>query len=128
MLIVSGPVDPALAAELEDDFHQGPMLDASGLRMLNEEQVDRIGKMSVQIQSREHSPPHFHVRFNGEDASFAITDGRRLPGVKGLERFDHNIRSWWARNRCDLMHSWNRLRPDGCPVGPISVPPECINP
>lgn len=122
----SYPLDAALVAELEDSFFAGPMLNEAGLRSLNEEEVDRIGKMSIQIQSDEHPPPHFHVIFAGEDASFAIADGVRLKNVKGLERFDKNIRKWWKSHRCDLIFAWNRLRPSDCSVGPIDVPPECL--
>lgn len=95
--------------------------------MLNEEQVGRLGKMSVQIQSDEHPPPHFHVRYAGQNASFSLTNGERLPGIKGLEEFDRNIKVWWTTHRCELIEAWNRLRPADCPVGAVPVPPECLS-
>jgi hypothetical protein len=80
MATCSFPVDDELLKELEESLIQGPMLDDNGRRLLTEEEVDRINKMSVQIQSDEHPPPHFHVMFAGENASFAIADGCRLEG------------------------------------------------
>jgi hypothetical protein len=104
------------------------MLNTSGARMLNEEQVARFDGLSVQIQADEHPPPHFHVRGGGANVGFAIDDGRRLKGAKGLERYDRNIEKWWRDNKCELILTWNRLRPADCPVGIVPVPPECQPP
>nr|QCL10658.1 hypothetical protein C6.5e_762 [Rhizobium rhizogenes] len=97
----------------------------SGLRMFNEEQVVRINNMSLVIFADEHPPPHFHVKFAGENASFSLADGKRLPGVKGLEKYDRNIRKWWTKYRCDLVKTWNNTRPANCQVGVVPLPPEC---
>ncbi|UKK94645.1 DUF4160 domain-containing protein [Brucella pseudogrignonensis] len=118
-------VPAELIKELEESFFQGPMLNEGGLRNLNEEQVARINKMSVKIWPDEHPPPHFHVKFAGEDASFGIADCKRLPNVKGLEKFEHNIKAWWKDNLCRLIEVWNSTRPSDCQVGAIPVPPEC---
>jgi hypothetical protein len=104
------------------------MIDLNGRRMLNEEQVGRFDGLSIQIQADEHPPPHFHVRGGGANVSFAIDDGRRLKGAKGLERYDRNIEKWWRDNRCVLILTWNNLRPADCPVGTVLVPPECLPP
>ena len=119
------PIPTELTASLEESFYLGPMQNAKGVRSFNEEAVGRINKMAVVIQALEHPPPHFHVRFAGENASFKITDCSRMPKVKGLEKFDHNIRAWWQTNYCRLIDVWNRTRPSGCKVGPIDVPEEC---
>jgi hypothetical protein len=125
---VTVPIDPALVRELDESLNMGPMLNTGGLRMLNEEQVARFEGLSIQIQADEHAPPHFHVRGGGANVSFAIDDGRRLKGAKGLERYDRNIEKWWRDNRCELILTWNRLRPADCPVGTVPVPPECQPP
>lgn len=125
MLLHLVPIRKELADELENCFLQGPMFDDDGLRLLVEEEVGKIDGMSVQIQSNEHPPPHFHVRFAGENASFSLSDGKRLLGIKGLEKFDKNIARWWKLHRCELIDDWNRLRPSDCPVGLVDVPPEC---
>jgi hypothetical protein len=60
------------------------MFNDAGLRFLVEEEVDRINSMVVVIQADVHPPPHFHVRYQKENASFAITDGVRLPGIGAM--------------------------------------------
>jgi hypothetical protein len=123
--LVELPIPQELVDELEDDFRQGPIWDDEDRRLLTEEQVDRINNMVVVIQALEHPPPHFHVRHQGENASFAISDGSRLPGVKGLERFDRNIKKWWKKNMCTLVKVWNETRPTDCVVGAMDMPEEC---
>lgn len=84
--------------------------------------VARVSGLSVKIWADEHPPPHFHVSYQGQDASFSILDCRRLPGVKGLERYESTIRHWWGKNTRRLITVWNETRPTDCPVGPIAVP------
>jgi Domain of unknown function (DUF4160) len=67
--------------------------------ILAEWTVAKVSGLKIEIRAREHPPPHFHVTYQGEDASFAITTCQRLPGVEGLERFDHTIYQWWERTR-----------------------------
>src|SRR6266480_4565863 len=81
--------------------------------------VDRVNGLRIVIWADEHPPPHFHVVYQGQDASFSILDCARLPGVLGLERYESTIFRWWFENRDRLIESWNSLRPTGCPVGPI---------
>jgi hypothetical protein len=83
--------------------------------------VARVSGLSVIIWSDEHPPPHFHVRYQGEDASFSIIDCARLAGTDGLERYERRIRNWWESHRHDLIQKWNELRPADCPVGPIEI-------
>ena len=126
MAQVSIPIPQRLVDELQDSLWQGAILDDQGRRLLNEEEVDRItNKMVAMINADEHPPPHFHVTYSGQDASFDISSGRRLPGIKGLERFDRNIWTWWKTHYCELIAVWNRTRPTDCQVGPVLVPPEC---
>jgi hypothetical protein len=62
------------------------------------ETVKRVDGLSIIIWADEHPPPHFHVRYQGEDASYSIVDCSRLRGSRGLERYDDRIRAWWAEN------------------------------
>lgn len=124
MTLVKISIPEDLIEELEESFHQGP-IDDRGLRRLDEELVANVNKMLVIIQADEHPPPHFHVKYAGENASFSIADGKRLPKIKGLEKFDHNIQKWWKKNYCKLIAVWNSTRPSDCPVGPTPVPEEC---
>ena len=84
--------------------------------------VDRVVGLSIKIWADEHPPPHFHVTYQGEDASFSIVDCTRLPGVVGLERYERKIRDWWKENKLLLVANWNSSRPANCPVGPLELP------
>lgn len=81
--------------------------------------VARVSGLTIVIWADEHPPPHFHVRYQGQDASFSILDCERLPGVRGLERYEGEIRKWWEFHKYDLIQKWNESRPSDCPVGPI---------
>ncbi len=118
-------VEARLARELEESLTAGPIIGAAGLRLLNEQQIGRFRGLSVQIYASEHPPPHFHVKCGHESVPFALDTGQRLVGSAGLDRYDRNIANWWRENRCQLILSWNRLRPADCVVGPVTVPPEC---
>jgi hypothetical protein len=84
--------------------------------------VARVRGLSIKIWADEHPPPHFHVSYQGQDASFSIVDCSRLPGVKGLERHEYVVREWWENNTSQLIDKWNASRPTDCPVGPVQVP------
>lgn len=114
-------VDGALVEELAESFRQGPIIDDDGRRLLLELIVKKVDGLTIYIQSDEHPPPHFHVKYQGEDASFSILNGARLSGVVGLERYERNIRAWWSKNKSLLIEKWNISRPTDCTVGPIPV-------
>jgi hypothetical protein len=73
--------------------------------------VARVNGLSMKILANEHPPPHFHVAYSGEDASFSIVDGTRLPNIKGLERYDATIRHWWAENQKTLSRKVELVSP-----------------
>jgi hypothetical protein len=83
--------------------------------------VDMYRGLRISIFFDEHPPPHFAVTYNGETASFSITECRRLKGNKGLERHESSIRKWWSGNRPLLVSEWNRSRPTDCTVGPVDI-------
>ncbi|XUY27812.1 DUF4160 domain-containing protein [Agrobacterium sp. rho-8.1] len=79
-------------------------------------------RLKVEIRANEHPPPHFHVIYDGEDASFTLDTCTRLKGVRGLERHERVIRLWWQKNKAALAVRWNECRPENCPVGTVEVP------
>jgi hypothetical protein len=80
--------------------------------------VARVRGLRIEIQSREHPPPHFHVRAPGLRVSFAIEDCRLLEGsISGRDRA--LIEWWYGHSRPLLIEVWNATRPADCPVGPI---------
>jgi 3'-5' exonuclease len=84
--------------------------------------VAKVDGLAIKIWADEHAPPHFHVSYQGEDASFSILDCARLSGTRGLERYERRIRDWWSSNQNLLIERWNTLRPRDCRVGLIAVP------
>ncbi|MCH4560852.1 DUF4160 domain-containing protein [Mesorhizobium jarvisii] len=80
------------------------------------------GKLRAEVRANEHPPPHFHITYDGEDASFDLGTGRRLPGVRGLDRYDPTVHVWWKRNRVKIVAKWNSSRPSDCPVGVMELP------
>jgi Predicted 3'-5' exonuclease related to the exonuclease domain of PolB/Domain of unknown function (DUF4160) len=83
--------------------------------------VARVSGLSIKIWADEHPPPHFHVSYQAQDASFSILNCSRLPGTTGLERYERVIRNWWRENQAVLIDKWNASRPSDCPVGKVVV-------
>lgn len=89
---------------------------------IEKHRVDTIeGKLRVEVRADEHPPPHFHVKYNGQDASFSILTGERLPKNLGLEKYEKTIAVWWKRNQRKIAIKWNECRPADCQVGPIAI-------
>jgi hypothetical protein len=92
-------------------------------RLLTEWTLPQMPKsLKGEIRSDELPPPHFHVVYDDQDASFSILDGRRLSGVRGLERYDQVIWTWWKENERKICETWNKSRPTDCTVGPVPIP------
>lgn len=63
------------------------------------------------VYPNDHSPPHFHVYSNGEEAAFSIRTGERLKGYKGLKNRDEAVKEAWQLFRKDIAVKWNETRP-----------------
>lgn len=96
------PPPPSLAAADADD----------SMHLL----LDKVKGMRIEVYGREHPPPHFRVSFDNHAACFQISDCKRINGK--LDRYLAVIQRWHAAHKQDLISTWNRLRPDNCPVGP----------
>lgn len=86
--------------------------------MFIRQHVDQINGLRIDIYAREHAPPHFHVKGNGVDTSFAIADCALLAG-KISQRDEELVRFWYSESKAKLLEVWNATRPGDCPVGPI---------
>ncbi len=80
--------------------------------------VAKVNGLYIEINSKEHAPPHFHVKGGDIDAIFSIDNGKLLRGnIDGRRKA---LVGWWyARSRDKLIAIWNQTRPSGCPVGRI---------
>ena len=82
--------------------------------------VAQFSGLKIEIYSKEHPPPHFHVKGGDVDAVFSISDCELIEGrLDGRRR---NLIKWWhAKSKDKLVEIWNETRPYGCPVGATSV-------
>lgn len=75
----------------------------------------RIGKipfkkkfMEVFIRVREHNPAHVHIKFEGKEGSFKISDGEWMVGRGFTEKEKLKIKEWIRDNRMLVKNEWNR--------------------
>lgn len=80
--------------------------------------VDNVAGLRIEIFSNEHAPPHFHIRANGINAVFSISDCSLIQGEIG-DREYKMIKWWYRRSRKKLIEFWNNTRPSDCKVGSI---------
>jgi uncharacterized protein YecE (DUF72 family) len=78
-----------------------------------------LGALKMHIYADEHPPPHFHVKYNGKENSFRIDDASPLYPDGDLKKWFKNIKKWHNQNKEELISTWNRMRPEGCSVGPF---------
>jgi hypothetical protein len=80
--------------------------------------VANIKGLKIEVFSREHSPPHFHVSGNEIDAIFSISECLHLNGKVSC-REKRLIEWWYQRSRDHLITAWNQGSPDDCNVEPF---------
>jgi len=79
-------------------------------------QVAIVRGMRVEIYSKEHPPPHFHVLSPTIDASFRIDNCTLLNGE--VTKDEHKkIRYWHKQAKPMLIEKWNLMRPTDCVAG-----------
>jgi len=118
--------DPATFAEVADfELSLLRLLESGcyvlpGLGLIETKQlVERLGSLRIEIYSRDHVPPHFHVVGPDIDAAFSIKDCELLHG--SISRKDADlVRYWFAHCGIALVEMWNRTRPSDRPAGPAA--------
>jgi hypothetical protein len=93
-------------------FYEGHIVDVRQL-------VEKMGAIKIEIYPNEHTPPHFHIKSNGMNASFAIDDCRLLENSGFSTKVIKNIQGWFLHSKEKLIAVWNQTRPDDCVVGRI---------
>ncbi|MGV3491680.1 MAG: DUF4160 domain-containing protein [Devosia sp.] len=65
--------------------------------------------MIIQMFWRDHAPPHFHVLYQGYEASVSIETGEVIAGQlpKTARRI---LREWTHDHRAELSENWQRGR------------------
>jgi hypothetical protein len=56
------------------------------------------------FDTQKHHQPHFHVRYQGVEAVFAL-DGRVLDGKLGA-RAERLVAEWAKERRTEIEHAW----------------------
>ncbi len=107
-----------LVKVLEILFNHGFAADEEGHLYQEFQLVAQVNGLRFEIFSREHAPPHFHVKGGDVDAEFSIMTGELLKG--NIDTRKKRVVNWWhKRSRDKLIQIWNQARPSDCPVGPI---------
>jgi hypothetical protein len=57
----------------------------------------------------DHAPPHFHVFYSGEEASFRLTDLETLEG-EVPSRAVRLVREWARMHAVELLANWTKAR------------------
>ena len=55
----------------------------------------------------DHSPPHFHAKYGGDQASVRIDDGSVIDGAIG-PRALRLVNEWRVLHQAELMDDWRR--------------------
>ncbi len=80
-------------------------------------EISRFFGIVVAMYHSDHPPPHFHVRYGGQKARFAIEnlavlEGRLSPRVRGL------VVEWASQHQEELRRDWE-LAQSQQPLVPI---------
>ncbi len=113
------------ASSLEDAAHVLSVLLTDGYSVSEDgslyeikQLVARVGGIQIHVYSKEHAPPHFHVRSADIDAKFTVEDCKFLEGnIDGRER--KLVEWWYSHSRSKIIGAWNATRPTNCQVGPV---------
>ena len=57
--------------------------------------------------TNRHSAPHFHAKYGGAEATYAIPDGDRLAGALP-KRQERMVQGWAAVRAAELEQAWER--------------------
>ncbi|MBI5765002.1 MAG: DUF4160 domain-containing protein [Planctomycetes bacterium] len=63
--------------------------------------------MSIYLYYRDHSPPHFHALYGGDEAEIRIDNGEVLVG-RLPPRAMAMVREWAGLHATELMAAWNQ--------------------
>ena len=71
----------------------------------------------VRMYFGDHNPPHFHVEFQGEKATFNF-GGQLLAGSISSGTARKLVRDWARRHKLELMINWKNIE-EGRPLNRI---------
>ena len=78
--------------------------------------VSRFFGIVVYMNYNEHNPPHFHARYQFQQALIEINTGNVTGEM--ARRALHMLEEWRTRHHEELLENWQRAR-DRLPLNPI---------
>ncbi len=82
--------------------------------------ISRFYGISILMFFKEHNPPHFHAKYEGQIAVFNIKTLRIIAGVlpPNAKRL---IKKWAKLHQEELLSNWNNAQKDGKfkPIEPL---------
>ena len=82
--------------------------------------VSEFFGISIYFYYNDHAPPHFHAKYQGEDAVFelrtlAVTEGQLSPRVRAL------VGEWAVQHLPELNRAWEQCRSgqEPTPIRPL---------
>jgi hypothetical protein len=70
-------------------------------------EITRFFGIVIAMYYNEHAPPHFHAKYAGQRAAFAISDLRITEGTLP-RRAVSLVLEWAFQHREELMENWQR--------------------
>ena len=74
--------------------------------------ISRFYGISIMMFFKDHHPPHFHAKYEGNIAVFTIKGCRLLVGDLHMHA-KRLIREWAGLHEQELMSNWQRAQKDG---------------
>jgi hypothetical protein len=72
-------------------------------------EVSRFFGIIIAMYYNEHSPPHFHAKYGGDQASLRIDNGEILEGTLG-PRTRRLVEEWRSLHQTELLADWTCAR------------------
>jgi hypothetical protein len=81
-------------------------------------EVSRFFGILISINYNDHAPPHFHVRYAGQQAAMRIADLAVMAGSLSPRALALTV-EWAATHQAELQADWELAR-QGLPLLPIA--------
>ena len=72
-------------------------------------EVSRFFGIIIAMYYNDHSPPHFHAKYGGDQASVRIDNGEVLEGRLGTRAL-RLVEEWRAFHEAELLEDWQRAQ------------------
>jgi hypothetical protein len=72
-------------------------------------EVSRFYGIIIAMYYNDHSPPHFHAKYGGDQASLRIDNGEILEGTLGARAL-RLVEDWRSLHQAELLQDWMRAQ------------------